>query len=59
MTKEESAKMFADAIRNMTDAQIDNLEYYLSVHFDSWIKRFANTPAGLATEMKEFANVDC
>ena len=37
---------------------LDNLESYLSRHFSEWISKWANSPASLAEEMKEFAEME-
>ena len=60
MNNKESAKMFIDAIVELANKpdNLYNFESYLSRHFDKWIENFANTPEGLAIEMKSFANMD-
>ena len=57
---EKSAIMFCRAIENLAQnpEYLANLENYLSCHFDVWMEKFANTPEGLATEMKHFANME-
>lgn len=37
---------------------LENLENYLSIHFDKWIKQYANTSEGLSCEMKAFAEME-
>ena len=37
---------------------LDNLESYLSCHFEKWLEIWANSPEGLAAEMKEFAEME-
>ena len=37
---------------------LDNLESYLTYSFDKWLKTWANTPEGLAAEMKHFAEME-
>ena len=56
----EQAKTVVDAIRKMASDEnsLDNFEGYLSYHFDSWIKKFASTPDGFASEMKEFSEIN-
>lgn len=58
---EKEANVFCDAIRAMADKPetVDNLESYLSNHFDVWLKCFADTPDRLANELKEFAKISC
>ena len=59
MNNTECAKMFCNAIRRMANCPdaIDNLESYLSYHFDEWMKKWANCPTDLAAEMKEFSQI--
>ena len=56
----EYATMFVNAIKELATKEdnLDNLESYLSAHFDTWLERFANTPTGLASELKEFAEME-
>ena len=56
---ENYAKMFVNAIKELATKpeNLDNLECYLSMHFDVWMEKFANTPNGLATELKCFAEM--
>ena len=35
----------------------DNFESYLSRHFDKWIEKWVTTPAGMASEFENFANM--
>jgi hypothetical protein len=57
---ENAARVLADAIRTIASkpANIDNLELYLSYHFDKWLEKFANTPEKLAGELKQFSEMD-
>ena len=59
MNKENElcAKAFVNAIKELASNQkkLDNLENYLSKHFDIWIERYANTPYGIIYELKGFA----
>lgn len=59
-TNEECAVMFVNAIKELATKQdnLDSLESYLSNHFDVWMKEFANTPSGLASELKHFAEME-
>lgn len=54
------AKVFINAIKEITTKQdnLDNLESYLSQHFDVWIERYANTPEGITYELKGFAEME-
>ena len=60
MSNAECAKVFVDAIRKLAKKpeNIDNLESYLSNHFDIWMKVFAGTPETLAFEMEQFAEME-
>ena len=57
---EEYAKIFVDAIRTLAEKpdNIENLQWYLELHFDVWMEKFANTPSGLASELKHFAEME-
>lgn len=56
----EYATMFVNAIKELATKEdnLDNLELYLSNHFDVWMEKYANTPSGLATELKQFAEME-
>ena len=57
---EEQATQFCEAIRTLVNntENLENLESYLSRHFSEWISKWANSPASLAEEMKEFAEME-
>lgn len=57
---ERAAAVFIGAIRTIASKpeNLANLEFYLSHHFASWIKNFASTPADMAAEMKNFAEME-
>ena len=57
---EEQATQFCEAIRTLANKpeNLENLESYLSRHFSEWISKWANSPVGLAEEMKEFAEME-
>ena len=57
---EEYASIFVNAIKELASKQenLDNLESYLSNHFDIWMEKFANTPSAIATELKCFAEME-
>ena len=59
-TNEENAKIFIEAIKTISEKpdNLDNLETYLSYHFDEWLKKFADTPDKLAGEFKQFAEME-
>ena len=57
---EEQATQFCEAIRALANKpeNLNNLESYLTYNFDKWLITWANTPEGLAEEMKEFAEME-
>lgn len=57
---EEAAAAFCDAIRRLaTNAEaLDNLESYLSIHFEKWLETRAATPDGITDELLFFAGID-
>ena len=59
MKYENEAKIFAEAIRGLVKNEnaLDNLEYYLSQHFDIWLQKFASTPESFTAEMNSFAHI--
>ena len=62
MNKENElcAKAFVNAIKELASNQkkLDNLENYLSEHFDIWMEKYANTPEGIIYELKGFAEIE-
>jgi len=54
------AHEFAEAIRLFAEKpdNIDNLESYLSRHFEAWMENYASYPEGLVSEMKSFAEME-
>lgn len=59
MNYEAEAKRFCKAIKEIAsnESSLENLECYLSYHFDEWLKKFANTPAWMANEMEQFSQI--
>lgn len=57
---EKLAKEFIEALRTLSEKpeNIDNFESYLSRHFTVWYEKYANTPAGLISELKHFAEME-
>lgn len=53
------ASEFIQAIKTIAakPENLDNLEIYLSHHFTEWLNKFANTPEGITSEMKSFAEM--
>ena len=56
---EKEASQFIEAIKTIASKpeNLENLESYLSIHFSSWIRKFASTPEDLVFEIQEFANM--
>ena len=57
---EEIAKRFVEAIKEIAkkEANIANLQNYLSIHFESWLERFARTPLAITCELESFADME-
>lgn len=55
----EQAKTFVNAIKTIADKpeNLDNLENYLSIHFQKWLATWATTPDGIAEELEAFASL--
>lgn len=60
MNNQESATIFVNAIMELANKpnNLDNLESYLSRHFDKWLEWIGNNPENLADEMKSFADME-
>ena len=58
--REELATMFVESIKKIASKpeNLNNLESYLSHHFDVWMEKFANNPKGLVSELKQFAEME-
>lgn len=56
---EKEAEQFIEAIKTIASKpeNLENLESYLSIHFENWITKFASTPEDLVFEIQEFANM--
>lgn len=57
---EEEARQFCAAIKKLAanEAALDNLESYLSMHFDKWLKHYADYPGGITYELETFAEIN-
>ena len=57
---EKEAAQFCDAIRKLAEKpeNLQNLECYLSHHFGEWMEKWANDPAWIARELKDFADME-
>ena len=55
----QNADIFTQAIKDLASKpeNLENLNSYLCYHFSEWLETWANTPEGLAEEMKNFANL--
>ena len=55
----QNADIFTEAIKDLASKpeNLENLNSYLCYHFPKWLEMWANTPEGLAEEMKNFANL--
>ena len=60
MNNEELAKVFVEAIKTMASKpeNLQNFELYLEKHFDVWMEKWANSPEGLTSEVKHFAEME-
>lgn len=56
---EEEARAICEAIRQFNESPeaLDNFESYLSYHFVAWLKKWADTPAGMAKEFENFSQM--
>ena len=54
------AKAFVNVIKELASNQknLDELENYLSEHFDIWMEKYANTPSGIIYELRCFAEIE-
>ena len=57
---EEEARQFCAAIKKLAanEAALDNLENYLSHHFEKWLKGYADYPGGITDELERFAEIN-
>lgn len=60
MKHKQTAKEFIQAIKTISEKpqNLDNLESYLSYHFDKWLEMWANTPEKITAELKNFAEME-
>lgn len=56
---EKAAADFVAAIQEIASKpeNLDNLENYLSIHFSTWLEKYASTPEEMSCELKEFARM--
>lgn len=57
---EDLAIEFGEAIQKLASDEdhLNNFISYLTQHFPEWLQKFANTPEGLVSEFREFANMN-
>ena len=57
---EQSAVEFVKAIKTIAEKpqNLENLESYLSFHFEKWLTMWADTPEKITSELKAFVNMD-
>ncbi len=56
---EHEAQQFCKAIKAIASdtERLNNLESYLTYHFDTWLERWANTPEGISADLQAFAEM--
>lgn len=56
---ENEAADFCNAIKRLAENpdSLENLESYLSGHFQYWLEKFADTPENIAAELAAFAEM--
>ena len=56
---EQEAATICAAIKELAEQPeaLENFKGYLSIHFDAWMKKYANTPAGIADEFEQFSKI--
>lgn len=55
-----AAADFCEAIKEIASKpeNLENLESYLSYHFETWLTKWAETPEDMAAEMAHFAKME-
>lgn len=58
--EQATAQKFINAIKTIATkpSNLDNLENYLSRHFQKWLERYANDPENITAELENFANME-
>lgn len=56
----DEARQFCATIKKLAanEAALENLESYLSMHFDTWMKEYADYPGGITDELERFAEIN-
>ena len=57
---ENESAVFCNAIKRLAENpdSLENLESYLSYHFQSWLEKFADKPENIAAELAAFAEME-
>ena len=57
---EQTAAEFIQAIKTISERpeNLNNLQHYLSIHFETWLNFYANTPESITAELKNFAEME-
>lgn len=60
MKDRKTANEFIKVIKAIASKEenLENLESYLSHHFETWMQKYANTPEGLIYELRAFAEME-
>ena len=55
----QEAETICAAIKELAEQPeaLRNFELYLGIHFDAWLKKWANTPYGIADEFEQFSKI--
>ena len=56
---EQEAETICAAIKELAEhpEALRNFELYLGRHFGTWLKKWANTPYGIADEFEQFSKI--
>lgn len=59
-TYEQEARIFCNSVLKLAgnENNLQNLESYLSRHFEAWMIKFANSPENIAAELEDFSNME-
>lgn len=59
-TYEKEAAEFCKAIKRLAENpdSLENLESYLSGHFQFWLEKFADNPGNISAELAAFAEME-
>lgn len=56
---EPIARKFIQTIKALASNEnaLENLECYLSIHFQTWLDKWANTPQDITSEFQRFSEI--